>query len=60
MIRIIILLQLGDPGSLIGNDQIYNIVVTSHAFIIIFFIVLPVIIGGFGNRLALGLLVLII
>lgn len=50
-IRIIIRLELGSCGSIINNDQIYNTLVTSHAFIIIFFIVIPFIIGGFGNFL---------
>lgn len=50
-IRIIIRLELGSCNSLINNDQIYNTLVTRHAFIIIFFIVIPFIIGGFGNFL---------
>ncbi len=38
-------------GSFLGSDQFYYSIITAHAFIIVFFVVMPVLGAGFGNWL---------
>lgn len=42
--------ELGDPGlQLAANGQEWNVWITAHGLIMVFFVVMPGLIGGFGN-----------
>ncbi|MEC8664951.1 MAG: cytochrome c oxidase subunit I [Pseudomonadota bacterium] len=42
---------LGEVGAAIGKDpgHVWNMIITAHGLIMVFFVVMPALIGGFGN-----------
>ena len=49
---VLIRLELSGPGvQYIADNQLYNSLVTSHAILMMFFVIIPGLVGGFGNFL---------
>lgn len=50
-ISIVMRLELAAPGDQIlnGNYQLYNVLITAHGLLMLFWVVMPVVLGGFGN-----------
>ncbi|OZG32053.1 cytochrome c oxidase subunit I [Rickettsia endosymbiont of Culicoides newsteadi] len=51
LFSVIFRLELAMPGGHIlgANYQLYNVLITAHAIIMVFFMIMPALFGGFGN-----------
>jgi cytochrome c oxidase subunit 1 len=51
IISVLMRIELMTPGGhlLHGNHQLYNVMITAHGLTMIFFTLMPALIGGFGN-----------
>jgi cytochrome c oxidase subunit 1 len=49
---VLIRMELSGPGvQYIADNQLYNSIVTSHGILMMFFVIIPMLVGGFGNYL---------
>jgi heme/copper-type cytochrome/quinol oxidase subunit 1 len=48
-VRLMVRVELGGYGVFLGSGQIYNRLITVHALLIIFFMIIPILIGTFAN-----------
>src|SRR5262245_56601571 len=49
-LSILMRIELQQPDlQIFSNGQAYNVVVTGHGLVMVFFVIMPALIGGFGN-----------
>ena len=50
LFSVIMRMELQDPGlQFVRDGQMWNVIITAHGLIMVFFVVMPALIGGFGN-----------
>jgi len=49
LLSLIIRMELATGNMLQGDSHMFNVIITSHGLIMIFFVVMPAMLGGFGN-----------
>ena len=47
---VVMRMELQEPGmQVLADGQVWNVLITAHGLIMVFFVVMPALIGGFGN-----------
>ena len=50
LLSVVMRMELSSPGlGIVADGQMWNVIITAHGLLMIFFVVMPALIGGFGN-----------